>query len=81
VTNPNDPAFPEIHSDPEMKDYHGLTKREWLAGLAMQGLLANGLAHERGFTVDKKEMPIVDACVFIADVLIAALNTPKETEK
>lgn len=44
MTDPNAPAFPvwELngHGKPEMTAF-GLTKREWMAGLAMQGMFAN----------------------------------------
>ena len=48
----DDPAFPEINSHEyrsewnnspltRVQSYGGLTKREWFAGLALQGILSN----------------------------------------
>lgn len=51
----------------------GLTKREYFAGLAMQGLLAAD-AKYNGKTNDRESLA-VDAIAF-ADALIAELNTP-----
>lgn len=48
----------------------GLSKREWFAGLAMQGLMA---CPEGGN--DLKESEIAEASVIVADALIAALNS------
>jgi len=36
----NDPAFPVI-GVAEWHNYPGMTKLEWFAGMAMQGMLAN----------------------------------------
>ena len=43
-TNPNDAAFARTSSQHSIDGYPqvGLTKLEWFAGLAMQGLLAKG---------------------------------------
>ena len=62
-TNGNDPAMPT--SD---KVYGGLTKREYFAGLAMQGLLA-------GPNIDDLSADQVasDAAIY-ADALIAELS-------
>lgn len=43
----SDCAFPVIGEDVR---YWGLTKREYLAGLAMQGLLANPSVHNSNLT-------------------------------
>lgn len=69
----NDPAFPglvtEIHGD-ITRQYMagGLTKREYFAGLAMQGMLASDY---RGFKGD-----IIQLSVSHADELINALEAP-----
>lgn len=49
----------------------GLTKREYFAGMAMQGILAHG---------DWMEDRIVSDSVKYADALIAELNKPKTDE-
>jgi hypothetical protein len=42
MTKPDDNAFPQFNDHPHTEAiYKGLTKREWFAGMAMQGLLAN----------------------------------------
>jgi len=50
--------------------YHGLTKREHFAGLAMQGMLANSAHADQLHNDDRR----ADLCVVFADALIAALN-------
>jgi hypothetical protein len=68
TTVPNDNAIPS----PTMSGQHGLTKREWFAGLAMQGLLA---ADYDDSMVTAKG--VVSVSVAIADKLIAELNKEK----
>lgn len=43
MDNGNKPAGPLVEPDwqSEWTAYYGLTKREWFAGMAMQGLMAN----------------------------------------
>jgi len=61
-TDPNDTAFPLL-------DYGtGLTKREWFAGMAMQGFAADPKSND--WSVGSN----MDAAVIWADALIAALN-------
>jgi hypothetical protein len=64
MTNGNDPTWP---SDPvEVRDDRaGLSKREWLAGLAMMGLCPK--------RYDCQEIVAAEA-VRLADALIAELN-------
>lgn len=79
ITNANDPAFPQVipvmgNSAQIQGAYEklgeqyipGLTKREWLAGMAMQGIIANGSA-DRG----------VKEAVAWADSLLAKLEKSK----
>ena len=71
-TGGNESAFPREFG---VVDYgvHGLTKREWLAGLAMQGIMANP-----SFTTNSPE-DIAAGAIEQADALIEELN--KSTEK
>lgn len=82
MTKADDPAVNDVDylsSGEHVHDpYKNLTKREYFAAMAMQGILANGIAHERGFTIDKKDMPVVDGAIYIADALIAALSEDKK---
>lgn len=63
MTNPNEPAFPL----PEGK-CNGLSKREYFAALAMQGILANPSNDHM------KRSIFPEAAVAFADLLIAELN-------
>lgn len=77
MNNPNDPAFPfptfQRHDCDIECGFHGLTKREYFAAMAMQGLCAN--SHEAiGVAPSDK---IAKWSVKQADALIAALA--KET--
>jgi hypothetical protein len=64
MTNPNDPAYPSHNK------HHGLTKREYFAAMAMQGLLAQ---ESEAWGFGDKEKLATEA-VAQADALIAALN-------
>ena len=55
MTKPNDPVYSQ---------FHGLTKREYFAAMAMQGLIAK----------DGNECPSLDVAVLLADELIKELN-------
>lgn len=71
----NEPAFPvtlgkSMHYG-EHARHDGLTKREYFAGLAMQGLLANG-SNRRGLACDQDETPT--EAIKQADALIAELE-------
>lgn len=73
-TNPNDAAFARPHSEDEFNEeichsQKGLTKREYFAALAMQGMLAYGNEKE---SYDPMRVP--DKAVEIADALIQELN-------
>jgi len=78
MTNPNDPAFLE-HT--ELRNgsffYHskGLTKREYFAAMAMQGLLAM-LSNSNPTTGGFYETTALES-VRLADALIAELNKEK----
>lgn len=64
--NANDPAHP-VSSD-HMRD--GLTKREYFAGLAMQGYLASF----SGITALMQPPAIAESSVAFADALLAELE-------
>lgn len=69
--NPNDPAFPckdvgNLLNPPELP---GLTKREYFAALAMQGMLSNV---QYSATVSWDEL--VEQAAKYADALIAELS-------
>lgn len=66
ITCPIDSAFPN-RNDPEVREWLGLTKREYFAAMAMQGLLA-----ANAFNGAPKS--IAKYAVDYADELIDALN-------
>lgn len=71
-TLPNEQAFP-IPGSHTVKHgsaptVYGLTKREYFAAMAMQGLIASGKV-----SIDH----VADISVFYADSLIKSLNKPK----
>jgi hypothetical protein len=81
-TFPNDFAFPIIHETTEVEQFvtettkwsAGLTKREYFASLAMQGMLAAGVSIDI-----YKDYPFqvrAQTCIVIADALIEQLNKP-----
>ena len=67
-TKANEPAYPNIQV-PSLK---GLTKREYFAAMALQGLLANN---------NKEYAYCVISAVEFADDLIEELNKTKTNEK
>lgn len=70
MTQPNDPAFPVSPSDYSAK--HGLTKREYFAAMAMQGLLANDTG---------TFFSIFESSVNFADMLIEKLNSTEDAKR
>jgi len=73
MTKPNDPAFPVSPADYSAK--HGLTKREYFAAMAMQGICANSSLAERSSYNSFAEWSVQQA-----DALIEALNNTKDAE-
>lgn len=76
------PAFPQFQPDgvPGV-GWFGLTKREWFAGLAMQGMLAGVWTDDDMTDYDndpvafsEHQSAIAKSSVDYADALIAALN-------
>ena len=64
MTKPNAPinSIPDLNNHPS--EWYGLTKREYFAAMAMQGLLANKFSHYQ----------LAEKAVIHADALIKALN-------
>jgi hypothetical protein len=60
-------AFPMRNPDPSQNDEFGLTKREYFAAMALQGLLANG-----NYITNYKFLG--EESVMFANALIEALN-------
>lgn len=70
----NEPAFPVkfvmtnevgINSD---YVYLGITKREYFAAMAMQGMLSAG---KEQYTIDGEKMNLAKASLYIADAMLA----------
>lgn len=81
IMNANDNAFPSIDVEyqqgcPTTVYSHGLTKHEYFAARAMQGLLSNSNVID-SFD-DKAAGWIARHSVTMADTLIAALNEEKK---
>lgn len=68
-TDPNEPINPH----PSGNTWEGLTKREYFASLAMQGMLQAGAMTKAGF-ITRAPDSIAQLAVNQADSLIAALN-------
>jgi hypothetical protein len=77
-TKANEPAFSKpafYHPDGAIDlPNNGLTKREYFAAMALQGVLANKSAHER--TIEM----ITKSSVRLADALIEELNKTKTND-
>ena len=81
-----DPAFPTVKSEQFESEYAlsrvwsegGLTKREYFAGLAMQGLLAHTC--DESMPKDLNERDIALRAVKCSDALLAELAKEKQDE-
>ena len=69
MTNPNDCAYP---ADNQTQTEGGLTKREYFAAIAMQGLLANGFHLD--MNRESEKAMLISKSIECADRLIADLN-------
>jgi len=67
-TLPDATAFPESHPNTHMPE-SGLTKREYFAAMALQGMLANG-----AYDPMLEPWGLEEKAVECADILIDALN-------
>jgi hypothetical protein len=80
MTNPNDPAFPETEGHPDKENplymvyrfREGLTKREYFAAMALQGLCARSA--DQNIVINGITLPYDRAAITIADSLIAELS-------
>ena len=70
MTNADDLITPLINTDTEVGHYSGLTKREYFAAMAMQGLCA-GQSENYQFTDNNR---LVQEAVNISNALITELN-------
>ncbi len=80
MTNPNHPAFltePKTfylrQTPPDCDTQFGLTKREYFAAMAMQGLLARN-TESPTLTINGVKKYYEESAVIFADALIEALN-------
>ena len=73
-TNPHDPVYDDLQPGEKWLHNHGpLTKREYFAAMAMQGVLANSSLNT-SLADDGK------IAVAAADALIAELNKPTDQD-
>lgn len=75
MKTPNDQAFPCFNGD-QFTPTLGLTKREYFAAMAMQGLLAHNCDHFKDSDLEKEG--VANRSVQMADALIAELNNESE---
>lgn len=73
TNNSNVPIYPIPHPSSEY-DYFGLTKREYFAAMAMQGLLAANQPMPITESMDGYLKTLSVTSVLAADALIAELN-------
>jgi hypothetical protein len=72
----DEPAFPFCVWVGDVHTGHngGLTKREWFAGMALQGMLANPKEHEfwstAKYPADQTRNMICDSCYKFADAML-----------
>lgn len=68
-----DPAFStEISDVVRSGRCHGLTKREWFAGMAMQGILTNHNFQEKWLDADSIVMNVKTVAYKLADAMLKA---------
>ena len=72
MTNPYDPAFTDHPISDQV--WTGLTKREYFAAMAMQGLLSSDIPESTGNTPADRRSYLARTSIQIADALIAELN-------
>jgi hypothetical protein len=77
MENKNQPAFGSQYSEAE--GFQGLTKREYFAAMAMQGLLASNAEIEVGDNGFKRAMSSVELAneaIHKADIVLSRLSQP-----
>jgi hypothetical protein len=75
MSKANEPAFPVFRGD--LSHYACLTKREYVAAMAMQGILASPAMRQLVVTygVGKEaEIALAKCCISLADALLAELE-------
>lgn len=82
MTTPDDAAYPLVEKNdstgPIVNIWHlGLTKREYFAAMAMQGISANPHIAKKAEEMGLKSSDFALFSVLQADALIAELNKPK----
>lgn len=60
------------------QQHGGLTKREYFAGLAMQGLCANTGIIRPNQDNEKEHSDFADVCIMYADALLKQLSNPNK---
>ena len=70
----NETEFFEYNLPNKERQYSGLTKREYFAGLAMQGLLANPNIKRPSGDYEKENIEFAEVCVKYADALLNELD-------
>ena len=72
-TYPNESAFPELQEVPQFNSHsYGLTKREYFATMAMQGILSSDINSNLSIGT------VTEYAVRQADSLIKALNNEQQ---
>ena len=77
MTNANESAMPLNEFAYSMQFSSGLTKREYFAAMAMQGLLASFTQKSAIGAWNNETKETAEASVHLADALINALNETK----
>lgn len=84
MTKGNDAAYSRAGFALSPDDYDlgtdGLTKREYFAGLAMQGLLAQFSDHDQFGLPETNYPKLADEAVMVANALIKALNADTQED-
>ena len=75
MTNKESYAFPVVVNENIDYFHGGLSKREYFAAMAMQGMVANGSSID--IDKDYPYQTRAKTCILIADALIKALNEIK----
>lgn len=76
-TKPNDYAFPVPNPNEDVgRDMRGLTKREWLFGMILQGMISNP-----NFILESSGPEVlVDGAMEMTDLAIETLNKESEAQ-